>query len=944
MRAMCSRVFGPILNKFFVIMSAMAMLTIAAIAVGYVVFSNFAHLLTVVTEDHVPRLNTTKAVVSTSSALKDSLTAMLLAPSDTDLSAAAASLNHQLDLLNRKIDELPRDTRNELQALLEPVETAMTRLEMARKSEFDADRAMNRTMSDLYTLSAEIDQIVVEMSDDLNFEAAIAAEETIGRVDQTLANLIETDFESLQLVLLLRGDVNLLSGIAISLSQSPGVGLRSILMDLGEAGVNRMQASVDRLGDFEATKPYQDDLKSTAASYREFLSLSAGDLTRRRSDLLTLRQEADKALSSAVDDITFNLTILAEDASDSNAEAVNTLVDDSLGQIRSVANVRDVVGRLVNNALQTAATEDTAQLTLLHDGLTETAAQVQALSQQMPRLEATVDRITAIADPAEGIVAMRRAAIDAATSAGEISNFAADSVSAFAEQTRLAGDQVLNAMSASSVKLQADIGDAKTLMHIIAAISVCIFAATTLVAYRTIAAPVRALASATEKLSVGDLSEIDVGAKSGGEVGAMARALEVFREALLEKIRLEAEEKEAAAHRAKEEARLAEEAHAQEIAERERLEKEAERERAEEARLQAEREAHEKREREMLDQQRAEKERQNAEREALQRAAEEERAAQAAEQAEVVNALERALKSLAKGDLTAKITKTFPDGYEQLRHDFNSTLESLSMVVTSIDGSSRTINSTVAEIESAANSLSHVTDRTATTLEESSTALRALTESVNATASRAIEAAQATQAAKEEAEVGVAVVADATVAMNSIKVSSEKIGSITGLIEEIAFQTSLLALNAGVEAARAGEAGRGFSVVAAEVRTLALRSSSAAAEISQIISDSGKEVNKGAAFVDKTGDALRSISSSVTGVSDHFSKIVEQAKQQASEIVEINDAVAQVESETQSNAAMSHELSSVSGQMRSATQKLSQSVEQFEVQSNADTTLKRAAA
>jgi methyl-accepting chemotaxis protein len=936
MHALVSRAFGPVLNKFFVIMTAMAALTAAAIIVGYVVFLNFAQTMNVVTDEHVPNLKTTEAVVNTSSVLKDNLTTMLLAPDVTALNAAAVGLNTQLEELRHQIERLPGDKSDDLTVLLEPVASAMTELKVARRTEFDADQAMADAISDLTALSTEIDQIVLEISDDLNFEAAIAAEETIGRVDSTLANLVETDFGSLQLVLQLRGDVNLLSGVAISLSQSPDISLRSIMMDLGEAGLGHLETNVKRLADFEATKQYQEDLSAAAKSYREVLSLSDGELVNRRSDLLNLRQHADKVLASALDDITFNLMILSEDASKDNAATVNALVDNSLGQIRNVSEVREVVSGLINKAFQTAANDDAAQLLLIQQELTATIGAIQTLSREAPRLEASFEQIGIIADPDKGIVAIRLKAIDAAEKAAEISYSAAESVSEFAESVRLTGDQALHAISTSSDALQADIVDATMLMQIIAVGSVAIFAAMMLVAYRTIAAPVRALALATEKLSIGDLSEINVGVKSGGEVGAMARALEVFREALLEKIRLEEEEKEAAAQRAKEEARLAEEAQAQEAAERARAEEEAERERAEETRRREEREAREKREREIEEQQRADKERERAEREALQREAEAARAAQAAEQAEVVTALERALKSLSKGDLTAKIQKTFPEAYEQLRIDFNSTLDSLAEVVQSIEGNAKALESTVTEIESAASTLSRGTNRTAATLEESSAALQALTGSVNSTASLAVDAEKATKSAREEAEVGVEVVADATAAMNSIKSSSEKIGSITGLIEEIAFQTSLLALNAGVEAARAGEAGRGFSVVAAEVRTLALRSSSAAAEISEIISHSGKEVSKGAAFVDKTGEALRSISGSVTSVSDHFSKIVEQAKQQASDIVEINEAVAQVERETQSNATMSDELSSVSGQMRDATKDLSHAVEKFDSQSKPD--------
>ena len=108
-------------------------------------------------------------------------------------------------------------------------------------------------------------------------------------------------------------------------------------------------------------------------------------------------------------------------------------------------------------------------------------------------------------------------------------------------------------------------------------------------------------------------------------------------------------------------------------------------------------------------------------------------------------------------------------------------------------------------------------------------------------------------------------VRDAVAAMSEIEKSAQQIGQIIGVIDEIAFQTSLLALNAGVEAARAGDQGRGFAVVASEVRALAQRSAEAAKEIKTLISASSQQVGVGVELVGETGKALQRI---VTQVAD----------------------------------------------------------------------------
>ena len=134
--------------------------------------------------------------------------------------------------------------------------------------------------------------------------------------------------------------------------------------------------------------------------------------------------------------------------------------------------------------------------------------------------------------------------------------------------------------------------------------------------------------------------------------------------------------------------------------------------------------------------------------------------------------------------------------------------------------------------------------------------------------------------------------------MKKIVHSSEQISGIITTIDEIAFQTNLLALNAAVEAARAGESGRGFSVVASEVRNLAQRSSEAAKEIKNLIQESQMHITQGREFIANVSNLISEIAVSI----DH----------QAMSLNEINLAMSQIDQETQSNAAQSEQLSATS--------------------------------
>ncbi|MEJ2028851.1 MAG: methyl-accepting chemotaxis protein, partial [Maritimibacter sp.] len=294
------------------------------------------------------------------------------------------------------------------------------------------------------------------------------------------------------------------------------------------------------------------------------------------------------------------------------------------------------------------------------------------------------------------------------------------------------------------------------------------------------------------------------------------------------------------------------------------------------------------------------------------RISEEQREAMQAAQAKVVTALQEGLEQLALGNLTAQIDETFDAEYEQLRNDYNQALGRLLEAMRGVVENADLIQGEAAEISNAADDLSLRTEKQAATLEETASAIDELTSSVQSAAEGAAHANELVENARKNAEASGEVVREAVSAMGEIENSSQQIGKITSVIDDIAFQTNLLALNAGVEAARAGEAGRGFAVVASEVRALAQRSSDAAREINELISSSGAQVKRGVDLVDQAGNALRGIVDSVKEIAENVSAIAVSSKEQSSGLVEINEAMNQLDQVTQQNAAMFEETTAAS--------------------------------
>ena len=280
------------------------------------------------------------------------------------------------------------------------------------------------------------------------------------------------------------------------------------------------------------------------------------------------------------------------------------------------------------------------------------------------------------------------------------------------------------------------------------------------------------------------------------------------------------------------------------------------------------------------------------------------RAAAEREQADVVDALGQALARLASGDLVNRISTPVSPQFQKLKDDFNHAVAMLDASLTRVSGVSDGLRTGADEIGIAADDLSRRTEHQAASLEETAAALDAITAMVKRSAEGARRASEVVAHARQEASRSEAIVADAVSSMSAIEGSSREIGTITGMIDEIAFQTNLLALNAGVEAARAGEAGRGFAVVAQEVRALAQRSAEAARDIKALIAASTTQVSSGVALVAKTGDTLRAIAEEVGEIDELVNEIAISAKEQATGVNEVNDAVTQMDQVTQQNAAM----------------------------------------
>lgn len=297
---------------------------------------------------------------------------------------------------------------------------------------------------------------------------------------------------------------------------------------------------------------------------------------------------------------------------------------------------------------------------------------------------------------------------------------------------------------------------------------------------------------------------------------------------------------------------------------------------------------------------------------------------------QAVDAVADGLDNLARNALSHRLVKPIDPAYEKLRCDFNAAMETLETTMGAISASAGSVGNGAQEISSASNDLARRTEMQAANLEQTATTLGEITRAVTRSAAGARAASTAASAVRADAAKSGEVVHEAVVAMGEIKGSSQEIGQIIGMIDQIAFQTNMLALNAGVEAARAGDAGRGFAVVASEVRTLAQRSAEAASKIKALIVRSGSEVTRGAKLVEETGIALNAVVMKISEIDALVSEIAQTTQEQAMGLTQVNDAVTQLDQVTQQNAAMVEEATAAASSLSHESQELMRLISRFE--------------
>lgn len=297
-----------------------------------------------------------------------------------------------------------------------------------------------------------------------------------------------------------------------------------------------------------------------------------------------------------------------------------------------------------------------------------------------------------------------------------------------------------------------------------------------------------------------------------------------------------------------------------------------------------------------------------------------------------LNEIEHCMTMLGKGKLNYKTTMEFKGDFVMLKTSLDKISSLLSESMLKISNSAEQVSGGAQQISNGAQMLSQGASEQTGSIEELAANINEISDNVKNNANDTVAASNLADAVEQEILVNSKQMEAVTEAINEIRQTSMNITGIVKEIEDIAFQTNLLSLNAAVEAARAGDAGRGFSVVASEIRKLATKTTDASKITADLIQQSTKSVEEGSALIVSTEDSLKHIVDGARNVATKIERISQANIQQANFIVQIRQSIEQISDIVQGNSATSEESAAASEELAAQAQILRDLVNRFEIQ------------
>lgn len=281
---------------------------------------------------------------------------------------------------------------------------------------------------------------------------------------------------------------------------------------------------------------------------------------------------------------------------------------------------------------------------------------------------------------------------------------------------------------------------------------------------------------------------------------------------------------------------------------------------------------------------------------------------------EVFDTVGRAIGKLAFSDLASGMEGKYKGQFRLVQNSVNLSMRNMNEVLGQVQFTTKTVETNLQLINAAVARFADQLRSQSLSLQQTATNMQQIAQEVRQNAAQTQTSQVLTQQVCSQVQQSAQIMDEAAIAMEAIRQSGKKIGEINSIVDSIAFQTKLLALNASVEAARAGEHGKGFAVVASEVRTLAQKSAEAAAGIQQLIEQSVAQIVKGTELVQGSQQSMSSVLGVVNELMNSVSVMNEAASRQAITVHEVSRALEVIDNAVANSASLVQETTTKSSE------------------------------
>ena len=298
------------------------------------------------------------------------------------------------------------------------------------------------------------------------------------------------------------------------------------------------------------------------------------------------------------------------------------------------------------------------------------------------------------------------------------------------------------------------------------------------------------------------------------------------------------------------------------------------------------------------------------------------------------NLMEHAI-SISEGNITVNTKAVYgKDEFGQLEKVFDIMSSRLAEVVSNVNDASREIMTAAQNMMESSNELSVRTDSQSSSLEETAASIEEMVSNIKTSAEKSLLGKNMMSESMQYIENAANIISQTASNIEEVYQSSEKIKDITKIIEDIAFQTNILALNASVEAARAGDQGKGFAVVASEVRNLAQTTQASVKDITELVDNTSQKIDTATQTAKQSQEIFVDLQNKVSDTSKLMETITSNALEQESGTNQISVEVNNMESATTQNAALAENSNEISKSLVEKAQFLERSIEFFKISHN----------